>query len=188
MSLVPVTRDVTRAFVERHHSHHHKPNTYIAAVGVESDGVVVCVAILELPKSRMLCNGHTTEVSRVASDGTTDNSGSMAIGAITRTALSLGYKRLVSYTILGEAGSIYRAANWWPTAISAGGSWNRPSRPCGQRESTQRGEKVRWEYGPNAEPKNETIDVRVRESVGRVEIFRRNDTLPLFATRGEGET
>ena len=181
LRLQPVTRDVVRLFVQKHHSHHHRPNTYIAAVGVSNEVGLVCVAVLEIPRARMLCNGTTAEVSRVASDGSTNNAASMACGAISRAALALGYTRLVSYTILGEPGTMYRASNWHPTALSTGGEWGRPSRPLLQK-SNQTGEKVRWEYGPDAAPADPSVDAIVREFAGKVEIPGRNDTLPLFGT------
>jgi len=147
LSVVPVTRLDARAFIERHHSHHHKPNTWIAVTGVASGGVLCCVATLELPKARMLCDGLTAEVSRVASDGSAKHAASKALGAIAQVAFGLGYRRLVSYTLLGEAGTSYRAAGWHVTARSAGGSWDRPSRPRDARDSGARGAKVRWELG-----------------------------------------
>ena len=179
LRLVAVDRATVRSFIERTHSHHHRPNTWIASVGVEQGGKLVCVAVLELPKARMLCNGKTVEVSRVASDRT-PHAASKALGGISRAALALGYTRLVSYTLLGESGTSYRAANWWPTAVSAGGSWSRPSRPELQRESPQKGAKVRWEYGPDAEPVDADVDAMVRESVGKVELPARYDRATLF--------
>lgn len=179
LSLVAVERRDVRAFIERNHSHHHRPNTWIASVGVSSDGELVCVAVLELPKARMLCNGRTAEVSRVASDRTR-HAASKALGAITRAALGLGYHRLVSYTILGESGASYRAAGWWPTAISAGGSWDRPSRPALTRESGQTGQKVRWEFGPEAEPLDAAVDGFVKGMAGKITIPARLERPTLF--------
>lgn len=147
LAMVPVTRAAVRAWVERHHSHHHKPNTWIAAVGVANDDVLCCVAILELPKARLLCDGFTAEVSRVASDGESKHAASKALGSIVRVAFEFGYRRLVTYTLLGEPGTSYRAAGWVPVATSVGGSWDRKSRPRTTRDSAAQGTKVRWERG-----------------------------------------
>lgn len=180
----PVTRAEVRAYVAKHHSHHWPPNTYLLALGVELGPDLVCVAVLELPKARMLCNGRTAEVSRVASDGSTRNACSLALASITRAALAIGYRRLVSYLLLGERGSSYRAAGWWPVAISAGGFWNRPSRPSAQRETSQAGVKVRWECGPDAQPRDPELLARVDAAVGNVTLPARVSAEPLFAHAG----
>jgi hypothetical protein len=179
LSVRPVTRAEVRAFIEANHSHHHKPNTWLLTVGVEQGGALVCVGVLELPKARMLCNGFTAEVSRVASAGA-KHAASMCIMALVRAAVALGYRRLISYMLLGEAGTSYRAAGWHVTALSAGGSWDRPSRPAAQRDSVQRGAKVRWEYGPGAAVRDPEVDATVRAAVGTVELPKRTDELPLF--------
>lgn len=190
IALVPVSRADVRLFIERHHRHHHKPNTWIACVGVANDaGALVCVAVLERPKARMLCNAANAEASRVASDGSAPHAASKAIAAIAaiaRAALALGYSRLVSYTLLGEAGTSYRAAGWWPVAVSAGGSWDRPSRPRDLRDSPAQGEKIRWEFGPDALPIDHDVDALVREMVGKVPLPKRANGTPLFPELAEG--
>jgi len=127
LRIVPLTITAARVAVERWHSHHRAPLSGICCVGVESEGDLACVAVLGRPVSRMLdADDATAEVTRVASSGEVPHAASAALGAISRAALALGYRRLVSYTILGEAGTIYRACNWHPTAISGGGNGRRP--------------------------------------------------------------
>ena len=128
MKLIPITLRDAMGFVDRNHSHLPAPVGGIFAVGIEGNGSLVCVAILGRPVARNLCDGFTAEVTRVASDRTTKNAASKAIGAITRAALAVGYTRLVSYTMLGEPGTVYIACGWKPVAISKGGQWARPSR------------------------------------------------------------
>lgn len=121
------------------------------------------------------------EVHRVASDGTAPHAASMAIGAIGRAAVALGWRRIVSYTLLGEAGTSYRAAGWWPVDVGDGGEWARESR---EREAmAQPGAKVRWESGPDAKPRSAEADVAVRAAVGKVAIPARPERDPLFAVR-----
>lgn len=164
--------------VAREHSHHHAHRRQVFALGIAEGERLACVAIAERPKARALCDGRTIEVSRVASDRT-EHAASKAVGAISRAAIALGYRRLVSYTLLGEAGTIYRAANWYPTALVDGREWDAPSRP--REAAAQAGDKVRWEYGPGAQPRDGGIDALVREMVGKVEIPRKSDREPLFA-------
>jgi hypothetical protein len=180
LCIVPVERATVRRFIEQHHSHHHRPNTWVASLGVEDDGRLCCVVVLELPKARLLCVGNNTaEISRVASDRTR-HAASKGVAAMTRAALALGYTRLVSYTLLGEAGTSYTAAGWWPTAISAGGSWVRPSRQKAYRDSQQTGAKVRWEVGPDAWPTDPAVAELVRDSAGKIELPPRPERPTLF--------
>lgn len=111
MSLVVVPINITEARkhdVERHHSHHHAPQGGLCAVAVAEDSRVVCVAMLSRPVARMLnADPLCAEVNRVASDGSAKHAASMAVGAISRAAFALGYRRLISYLLLGEAGTSY---------------------------------------------------------------------------------
>jgi hypothetical protein len=178
----PTTLREARRFVDAVHAHLDRPQGGIVSVGVEADGVLVCVAILGRANARLIGNASAgewvAEVTRVASDGTTPHAASKALAAITRAALDLGWTRLVSYTLLGEAGTIYRACGWRPTALSHGGEHDRPSRR--RRPAQQPGPKVRWETGPAALPLDPEVDRVVREMVGRVPIPPRRSQLPLF--------
>lgn len=113
--------------------------------------------------------GHVVEITRVASDGT-KHAASMCLGAITRMALAGGYTRLISYTILGEAGTSYRASGWKPVHFTKGGEWSwcRSGRP--RKAVTQPGDKIRWEFGPDAQPLDPEVDRLCRESVGKFDI------------------
>jgi hypothetical protein len=84
------------------------------------------------------------EVTRVASDGTTKNAASKALGAIMRAAAALGYKRLVSYTLATEAGTSYKACGWHQAAFVRGREWSCPSRK--RKPSKQPVDKIRWEW------------------------------------------
>lgn len=179
LRLVPMTLNGARKHVRTHHAHHDPPRRIMHAVGVESDGRIVCVAVTESPKGRGLLDGRTIEVTRVASDGTTEHAASKAIAALARACIALGWTRLVSYTLLGEAGTSYRAAGWWPTALVKGREWSCKSRP--RERAAQPGDKVRWEFGPSAPPRDESVDALVREMVGRVDLPRRVEREPLLA-------
>lgn len=177
LSIVPLTLKAAHAHVQRHHSHLDRPQGGLCAVGVAEDGRLACVAILARPVARLLAQPGVAEVTRVASDGT-QHAASMCLGAITRAALALGYTRLVSSTLLGEAGTIYRACGWRPVTIGAGGEWSRSGRE--RSAAMQSGAKVRWETGPKALPADAEVDALVREMVGRVVLTGRRETMPLF--------
>lgn len=186
LNLSPITIGDARKYVEREHSHHHAPLSALCAVSVvDGGGLIVCVSMLGRPVSRELQAQGCVEVHRVASDGTAPHAASMAIGAIARAAIALGWRRLVSYTLLGEAGTSYRAAGWCPVSVSRDGrEWSCVSRERGA--VGQPGAKVRWEVGPDAMPRCAEVDAMVRESVGKIALPKRSERMPLFATADGG--
>jgi hypothetical protein len=139
----------------------------------------VCVAIVGRPNRMLQRDRFVCEVTRVASDGSTEHAASKALSAATRGALALGFRRVVTYTLLGEAGTCCKAANWRPVEFVKGRQWSRASRP--RKETAQPGDKIRWEFGPDALPCRQELYEVIAESVGRVEIRPRAETsLPLF--------
>lgn len=69
------------------------------------------VAITSDPKGRLLRDGYTLEVSRVCTAGAR-NACSKLYGACARAARSMGYRRLVTYTLESEDGASLRASGW----------------------------------------------------------------------------
>lgn len=169
-----------RRWVQAHHSHHHAPRSGLLAVAVHRGEDRVCVGVAGRPVARLLDDGTTAEVTRVASVGgdAARHAASMALGALVRALTALGYRRVVSYTILGESGTSYRAAGWWPVALTRGGEWAREDRP--RDGAAQPGRKVRWEHGPAALPRDAEVDAQVRAAVGAVEIPTRREVKGLF--------
>jgi hypothetical protein len=140
--LVPCT--LTRAFeyVREHHRHHKPPTSGLFAVAVARDGALCGVAIAGRPVARMLDDGATVEVTRVATDGTR-NACSMLYGAIWRAARALGYRRAVTYTLPSEGGASLRASGWICRGRAGGGSWSRDGRERIDQHPTE--VKARWE-------------------------------------------
>jgi hypothetical protein len=179
LRVVPVTLTDARIYVQRWHSHLDAPVGGLFAAAVEvTGGGIVCVAVMGRPTARLLDVRRddgaraNAELTRVASDGSTPHAASMAGMAVSRAALALGYRRLVSKTLLGEAGTMYRAMGWRAVAVR-----NRPQDETWDREGrvrehpAQPGAKVRWEYGPDALPFDAVVDAFVREHVGRVALL-----------------
>lgn len=144
--IIPCDLDDANAFVRQHHRHHGKVVGHKFSIAVVEGETVVGVAIVGRPVARMLDNGLTLEVLRVATDGT-KNACSILYGACRRATFALGYKRLVTYTLSTESGVSLRAAGWREIGAAGGGSWNVPSRPRVDKHPTQL--KIRWE-APNA--------------------------------------
>jgi DNA modification methylase len=141
---VPVTFRRARAFIAAHHRHHRPPAGLKFALGVTAGGELVGVATVGRPIARHLDDGYTAEVTRTCTRGVR-NANSMLYAAVWRTARSMGYQRLVTYTQQGESGASLRAASYVPVAhVPASPGWNRPSRP---RTSTapEQITRTRWE-------------------------------------------
>lgn len=168
--VAPITRATANAAVKLWHSHSAPPQGAMFNLGVFSvaSGALLCVAQVGLPRARMLSSGAAVppaEVVRVASSrrpkdapaaaaDPARNAATMALGACVRALLSLGYRRIVSYTMLGELGWSYRVAGWRPVNIARptpsakASSWSRAGRARAAPKTT--GRKVRWETGPDA--------------------------------------
>lgn len=128
LHLTPVTLREARAYVQAHHRHHRAPQGGIFALAVSDDEHVHGVAIVGRPVARTLQDTWTCEVTRVCTDGT-KNACSMLYAAAWRAARAMGYKRLITYTLDTEPGTSLRAAGWHVIGKTAGGSWDRKSRP-----------------------------------------------------------
>lgn len=142
LELVPITISGALAYVAQFHRHHKPPPSGKFAIGCALDGKIVGVALAGRPVSRMLDDGWTLEVTRVATDGTR-NACSMLYGAVRRTGRAMGYKRFVTYTLPEESGASLRGAGWTLIGEAGGGSWSCPSRPRVDKHPTQT--KLKWE-------------------------------------------
>ena len=131
LRIVPVDLKHAQEFVTAHHRHHVAPKGHKISLGVADGEILVGVAILGRPTSRIIQSnwGYTLEVKRTATDGTR-NANSMLYGACKRVTFALGHERLITYTQEGETGASLRAAGFRVLAQRpARGGWNMPSRP-----------------------------------------------------------
>jgi|TARA_R110000824_G_scaffold60696_6_gene162065 hypothetical protein len=140
--LVAVPLDEANHAVEQWHRHHKPVVGHKFSMGAAVDGEIVGVVIVGRPLSRMLDNGATLEVLRVATNGHR-NACSWLLGRSWRAVQALGYKRLVTYTLPEEGGASLRGAGWRCVGQSGGGSWSREGRPRIDKHPTQM--KLRWE-------------------------------------------
>jgi len=143
LHLCPVTISEARAYVDQYHRHHQAPVSGLFAVGVTDGERVRGVAIVGRPVSRVLdADDYTAEVTRCCTDGV-KNAASMLYGACWRAARALGYRKLITYTLITESGSSLRGAGWRVVGEVRGRSWHCPSRPRVDKHPTQA--KLRWE-------------------------------------------
>ncbi|MEU9505359.1 XF1762 family protein [Micromonospora sp. NPDC048170] len=140
---VPVTFAQACAFVQDWHRHHRPPRGHKFSVGAaDHNNVLVGVAVVGRPVSRMLDDGLTLEVTRVATDGTR-NANSLLYAAAWQATRALGYRRLV-YTQDGESGASLQAAGWRIVTIRPPApDWSRPSRPRADHGTAHIG-RQRW--------------------------------------------
>lgn len=142
MRLSPITIREASRFVAAHHRHHAPPRGALFALAAVEGDRIAGVAIVGRPVSRVLQDGVTAEVTRVATDGT-KNACSFLYGRARRAARALGYQKLITYTLDSEPGTSLRAAGWRRIEQVGGGNWSRPSRPRVDDHPTQG--KIRWE-------------------------------------------
>lgn len=142
LNLQPITYGEACAFIAEHHRHHLPPQGWKFGIAVNDGTSVVGVVTIGRPVARGLDNGFTLEVTRCCTDGTR-NAASMLYGAAWRAAKALGYRRLVTYTLIDEHGTSLTAAGYRPLYTTAGGSWDCESRPRVQKAPT--GQKRLWE-------------------------------------------
>lgn len=141
LDLCPITLREAHTFVSRHHRHHATSRGGVFAVAVAEGDDIVGVAIIGRPVARLLQDGYTAEVTRVATLGN-PNACSKLYAAAWRACRAMGYRRLLTYTLAREPGTSLRAAGWRAVAQVKGQSWNRPGRP---RVDEHLGDKIRWE-------------------------------------------
>jgi hypothetical protein len=144
LMLQPITFAEAATFIRQHHRHHLPPQGWKFGVAVNNGTSIVGVVTVGRPVSRNLDNGWTLEVTRCCTDGTR-NAASMLYGAAWRATKALGYKRLITYTLISESGTSLSAAGWSQLYVSPGGTWRRQDRP--RVDTAPLGQKVLWEAG-----------------------------------------
>lgn len=167
--MTPIVRSIPLAdangVIARLHRHAGPLRAHVLSLGLlDGAGGIAGAVILGRPVSRILDDGLTLEVSRLATDGAR-NACSRLLGAAAREAWRLGACRLTTYTLATEGGASLRAAGWRREAfdvdvsivMTSGGrgfafrdvpfpprSWNSPGRPRVDRPSAERWRWVRF--------------------------------------------
>ena len=143
LTIVPCEFAEACSFIRKHHRHHKPPVGHKFSLAVaDEQGEVRGVATVGRPVARMNQDGWTLEVNRVATDGC-ENACSALYAAAWRAARAMGYRKLITYTLVEEPGTSLRAAGWRLIGQTDGGSWSVPSRPRIDKHPLQA--KLRWE-------------------------------------------
>jgi hypothetical protein len=139
LELQPITFAEACEFIRKHHRHHLPPVGHKFSIAVNDGEKVVGVITVGRPVARMLDDGWTAEVTRCCTDST-PHVASKLYAAAWRAARAMGYKRLITYTLIEETGTSLIAAGYKALYQTQGGSWSRPSRerddkhPIGQKQ------------------------------------------------------
>jgi len=129
------------AFSNMHHRHLASPVGHLFSGAVFDGELMVAAVIVGRPLACAQQDGKTTQILRVAADGTR-NACSKAMGWAIAEARQRGYRRLLNYTLPGESGASLRAVGFEEDGRTQGGSWSSPSRPRMDRHPIE--PKVRW--------------------------------------------
>ncbi len=161
MELKPISVKHASSFVRANHRHHDAPQGAKFALAAWHGGELVGVAMVGRPVSRMLDDGMTAEVIRVATDGT-PNACSFLYGAAKRAAQAMGYRKVVTYTLAEESGASLRAVGWDRIGVAGGGSWSRKARTRTDHHPIQT--KIRWECLINRVPTSHSTRTTAEEA------------------------
>lgn len=142
IDLQPITYPEACEFIKLYHRHHLPPQGWKFGIAVNDGEKVVGVITIGRPVARAFDNGLTLEVTRCCTDGSR-NTCSKLYGAAKRAVFSMGYKRLITYTLASEAGSSLRGAGWREIGVAGGGSWSTPKRLRVDKAPTA--QKLLWE-------------------------------------------
>lgn len=142
LSLCPITFAEAAEFIRQFHRHHQPAQGWKFGIGCEEEGKVVGVCCVGRPVARALDDGWTLEVTRLCTDGTRNACSKLYTAAWTATK-SMGYRRLITYTLPSEGGASLRACGWKTLYTTPGRSWDVPSRP--RTDKHPLGPRLLWE-------------------------------------------
>jgi hypothetical protein len=157
-TIVPCTLEEANRFVRQFHRHHGAViGARFSLAIADRTGTIRGIAIVGRPSARLLDDGFTLEITRVATDGY-KNACSMLYSAAWKAARAIGYRRLVTYTLITEPGTSLKALGWRQVKNRSGKSWNRGMRK-GKRHDTQTTyiKKTRWEISVEILPPFTTL-------------------------------
>jgi len=108
LSVRPISLAEANAYVATYHRHHPRALSWKFGIAVEDpQHQLRGVIMVSRPVARSLDDGWTLEVIRCCTDGT-KNAPSLLYSAAWRAARTLGYCRMVTYTLASEPGTSLR--------------------------------------------------------------------------------
>ena len=144
LELQPISYPEACQFILENHSHHLPPQGWKFGIAVNDGKQIVGVITIGRPVARHLDNGWVLEVTRCCTNGV-KNAASKLYAAAWNAVKNMGYKRLITYTLITEKGTSLKAAGWKIIGETSGGSWSCKSRP--RIDKHPLGQKTLWEAG-----------------------------------------
>lgn len=144
----PITRAAAKDWINEHHRHSPAPVGDVFRLAVEEDGEIIAVAVAGRPVSRVLDDGETIEITRlaVAEGHASKQLCSQLYGRLCRAAAALGYCKAVTYTLESESGSSPKAAGFTQAAVlRAKPTWSTPARSRADQKRRHVEHRIRWE-------------------------------------------
>ena len=141
LEIRPISYKAAADYVNENHRHHRAPVGHKFSIGVYLGNELHGVAMVGRPVSRYMDDGLTLEVNRLCTDGT-KNACSILYAAAFRAAKELGYKRLITYTLISEPGTSLYAAGWHCDGEAGGLRWS--GKRARQESAWPEEKKMRW--------------------------------------------
>lgn len=139
----PIHLAPAKEFVKKYHRHNIPPTGGKFAISCYDENRLCGVAICGRPIARALDNGETLEIYRNCTDGT-KNACSKLYGACIRIAKNMGYKRVITYSLLSENGASLKASNFNFEGEAGGKNWTGERRRNYYVSPAEK--KNRWSY------------------------------------------
>lgn len=128
LTIAPCSNERAKVYVDRFHRHHGSSvQARFSLAVIDDEARVRGVAMVGRPVARVLDDGLTLEVNRLATDGC-ENACSALYGAARRVAKEMGYAKLITYILEDEPGISLKAAGWTFEEPIRARSWNMPGR------------------------------------------------------------
>lgn len=142
LTIAPCSNEQAKAYVDEFHRHHGSSvQARFSLAAVDATGRVRGVVMVGRPVARVLDNGWTLEVNRLATDRC-ENACSALYSAARRVAKEMGYRKLITYIREDEPGTSLRASGWRFEEVIRARSWNMPGRP--RTDKTEIIRRGRW--------------------------------------------
>lgn len=145
--LQPLSLKEAQDFVNRYHRHNVAPHRDKFRIGLNNGEKVIGVCMVGRPIARHNDDGWTLEVLRTCVlDGYKDACSKLYATAW-RAARAMGYRRLITYTLISEPGTSLKAAGYkviGQTTKRPHG-WDTPSRPRVMPDKYPTEQKTIWE-------------------------------------------
>lgn len=140
LTVKPIGVKEASEYINKYHRHHSATIGCKFCISAWNDGEMVGVAVCGRPVSRHYDDGLTCEINRVCTDGT-KNACSLLYGACCRIAKAMGYRKIITYTLISENGASLKASGFTFDGEAGGTHWT-GSRNRGQNIPNEM--KKRW--------------------------------------------